>query len=119
MSDSGSGYSQQDPEDSASDWAARQFQITRTLARVRTMVLVKVTAIHGGAGAIASPGTVTVQPLVKLIDGQGNSSSHGTINNIPVFRVGGGKNVVICDPLVGDIGWMAVADRDSSAVKAN
>lgn len=117
MSDS--GYSQQDPEDSASDWAARQFQINQILARVRTMVLVKVTAIKGGAGAIASPGTVTVQPLVKLIDGQGNSSSHGPINNIPVFRVGGGTNAVICDPVVGDIGWMAVADRDSSSVKAN
>lgn len=113
---SGSGYTQQDPEDSASDFAARQFQINQTLARVRTMVLVKVMAIAGGAGAIAAPGTVNVQPLVKIIDGQGNVSSHGTIFNIPVFRLGGGTNAVICDPVVGDVGWMAVADRDSSVV---
>lgn len=113
-----SGYSQQDPDDGASDFAARQFQIDQTLARVRSMVLVKVTAIQGGAGAIASPGTVTVQPLVKMLDGQGNATSHGTIYAIPVFRLGGGANAVICDPVVGDIGWMAVADRDISAVKA-
>lgn len=119
MSSTGSAYSQQDPDDSASDFMARQFQINQTLARVRTMVLVAVTGITGGAGAIAAPGTVSVQPLVKLIDGQGNTSSHGIINNIPVFRLGGGSNAVICDPVVGDIGWMAVADRDISAVKAN
>lgn len=111
-------YTQQDPDDSASDFAARQFQINQTLARVRTMVLVQVKAIGGGAGAIASPGTVNVQPLVKIIDGAGNVTSHGTINNIPVFRLGGGTNAIICDPVVGDIGWMAVADRDSSVVKS-
>lgn len=119
MTSTGSAYSQQDPEDSASDFAARQFQINQTLARTRTMVLVQVMSISGGGGAIASPGTVNVQPLVKMIDGQGNTSSHGLINNIPVFRLGGGSNAVIIDPVVGDIGWMAVADRDISAVKSN
>lgn len=111
-----SGYSQQDPADSADDWSARQFQINQRLARVRTMVLVKVTAIKDGAGAIAAPGTVNVQPLVKMIDGQGSVTSHDSIFNIPVFRLGGGKNAVICDPVVDDIGWMAVCDRDSSVV---
>lgn len=118
MTDSGSGYSHQDPEDSSSDYALRQFQIDRTLARVRTMVLVKVISVKGGAGAIAKPPMVAVQPLVKLIDGQGNSSSHGTINNVPVFRYGAGTFAVICDPIVGDIGWCAIADRDISAVKS-
>lgn len=111
-----SGYTQQDPEDSASDWAARQFQINQTLAHVRTMALVKVMGIAGGAGAIAAPGTVNVQPLVKIVDGDNNASSHGTIYNIPVYRFGGGDGAIICDPAEGDIGWMAVADRDSSVV---
>lgn len=113
-----SGYSQQDPTDSASDWSQRQFQINQTLSRVRTMVLVEVMAVTGGGGAIASPPTVNVKPLVKIVDGQGNVSSHGIIQNIPVFRLGGGNGAVILDPVKGDIGWMAVADRDISVVKS-
>lgn len=116
LMETSSNYTQQDPDDSASQFAARQFQINRTLTRVRTMVLVKVVAISGGAGAIASPGTVNVQPLVKIVDGQNNVSSHGVIQNVPVYRLGGGNNAIICDPVVGDIGWMAIADRDSSVV---
>lgn len=119
MSNTDGGYSQQDPEDSASDYAARQFQIDQTLARVRTMVLVKVAAATGGAGAIAAPGTVNVQPLVQMADGQGNVTDHGTIFNIPVFRLASKWGAVIMDPVVGDIGWMAVADRDISSVKNN
>jgi hypothetical protein len=112
----GSGYSQQGPANSASDWAARQFQIWQTLSRVRTMVMVQVTAVNGGNGAIAAPPTVSVKPLVKIVDGQGNTSSHGTINNVPVFRLGSKFGSVILDPEVGDVGVMAIADRDSSVV---
>lgn len=111
-----SAFSQQDPEDSASEFAFHQFKINRTLARVRTMVMVEVMGVTGGAGAIAKPGTVNVKPLVKVVDGNNNVSSHGTIMNIPVFRYGSGNGAVICDPVVGDKGWMAVADRDSSVV---
>lgn len=115
-SSSTSGYSQLDPEDSATEWSARQFQINQTLSRIRTMVMVEVMGITGGAGAIAKPGTVNVRPLVKIVDGNNNVSSHGTIMNIPVHRYGSGNGAVICDPVVGDKGWMAVADRDSSVV---
>jgi hypothetical protein len=111
-----SAFSQQDPDDSASEFAFLQFKINRTLARVRTMVIVRVMGITGGGGAIAKPGTVNVQPLVKIVDGNNNVSSHGTIMNIPVFRYGSGNGAVICDPVEGDKGWMAVADRDSSVV---
>lgn len=111
-----SNYTQQDPEDAASAFASSQFQINQTLAKVRTMVIVQVMSVTGGAGAIAAPATVSVKPLVKIVDGNGNASSHGSINNIPVFRYGSGNGAVICDPVVNDIGWMAVADRDSSVV---
>jgi hypothetical protein len=82
------------------------------------MVLVQVTAVNGGAGAVAAPGTVSVKPLVKIIDGQGNTSSHDSINNIPVYRLGSKFGSIIVDPEVGDVGWMAVADRDSSVVNS-
>jgi hypothetical protein len=112
-----SGYSQQGPDDSASDWALRQLQINQILARVRTMVLCQVTKITPGEGSPPPPGTVSVIPLVKIIDGQGNVSSHDSIQNIPVWRVGSGDGQIICDPKVNDIGWLAVSDRDISVVK--
>lgn len=112
------GYGQQDPDTNASDYAARQFQIDQTLSQVRTIVLVKVMATTAN-GSVAAPGTVNVQPLTNMLDGQGNSTQHGTINNIPILRIGGGSGGLISDPVVGDIGVMAVCDRDISAVKTS
>lgn len=109
-----SNFTQQDPEDGSDEWLARQFQIDQTLAHIRTIVQVKVIAVQGGG--VGKPPTVTVQPLVKIIDGQNNVTSHGQINNIPVTRIGCGNGSIIADPIVGDVGWMAVGDRDNSVV---
>nr|WP_250135685.1 hypothetical protein [Escherichia coli] len=43
---------------------------------------------------------------------------HEVIYNIPVWRLQGGGNAVIMPPHVGDIGFLAICDRDISAVKA-
>jgi hypothetical protein len=112
-----SNYTQQDPEDGSDDWLARQFQIDRALANVRTIVQVEVMSVMGGG--VGAPPTVSVKPVVKVVDGQNNVTSHGTINNIPVTRVGCGNGSVICDPVAGDVGWMAIADRDSSVVQSS
>lgn len=114
---SSSNYTQQDPADSASEYASRQYQIDQTLAHVRTIVQVKVLSVSGGGAS--APATVSVQPLVKIVDGNGNVSSHGTINNIPVSRIGSGNGAIVVDPVVGDTGWMAIADRDSSVVQSS
>jgi hypothetical protein len=115
MADSG-GYSQQDPEDSASGYRSRQFQIERSIARIRTIMPVRVMAVAAGAGAIAAPGTVNVLPLVKIIDGAGRVSSHETVFNVPVWRVQCAWGSLIVDPVVDDIGIVLVADRDISSV---
>jgi hypothetical protein len=109
-----SNFSQQDPEDSADDWLGRQFQIDQSLAHVRTIVQVVVMSVSGGG--VGAPPTVGVKPLVKIVDGQNNATSHGVINNIQVSRVGCGSGSIIADPVVGDVGWLAVSDRDSSVV---
>jgi hypothetical protein len=63
---------------------------------------------------------VVVQPLVNMLDGQGNSQSHGNINNIPYVRMQGGSNgAVISDPVAGDMGLLLVSDRDISAVQSS
>ena len=70
------------------------------------------------AGGITPAGVVAVQPMVNQIDGRGNQLPHGTIYNLPYFRLQGGANAVIIDPAVGDIGLSVICDRDISSVKA-
>jgi hypothetical protein len=53
-----------------------------------------------------------------MLDGAGNSFSHGIIVQLPVFRLQGGKNAIIIDPVVGDIGLAIFCDRDISSVVA-
>jgi hypothetical protein len=110
-------YGQQGTFDGTSDHNVIEFIVRQMLGRVRTGVPVKVIAVHGG-GVGPAP-TVDVQVLVNQIDGVGNQTPHGTIFGIPVLRIQGGANAVICDPVANDIGWLSIGDRDISAVKAN
>lgn len=112
------GFGQQDPNDSSSDFNKTAFLVNQIVARLDTMKLVQVVAVHGGAGAVAAAGTVDVLPLVNQIDGQGNSTPQGTVFGLPWSRMQGGQNAVICDPQAGDIGWVVAADRDISSVKS-
>ncbi len=91
------------------------FIVTQMMAQMETMRLVEVHAVHGN-GTYAKPGTVDVLPLVQQIDGQGNVNSHGTVYGLPWFRVQGGGYAIICDPKVGDVGYVVCANRDSSTV---
>lgn len=119
MSDTSSfGYGQQDPNDSASDFNVITFIVRQMMARMSTMKLVRVTAVHSN-GAVAAAGTVDVMPLVNQIDGSGNATPQGQVYGLPWYRLQGGANAVICDPQVGDIGYVVCSDRDISSVKAN
>jgi len=113
----GNVWGQQHTNDDSTDYNAMSFTIRQHLAEVRTAVPVKVMAVTGGG--VGKPPTVDVQVTVNMTDGQGNSSQHETIFGIPVARVQGGGNAIICDPVAGDCGYVVCADRDISAVKAN
>jgi len=117
MADGSAG--QQSLSDNGSEFNALSFLVQQALGRVRTSVPVKVIAVHQGAGALAPAGTVDVHPLVNMLDGQGNATPHGTIFGLTYFRLQGGTNAIIIDPVVGDIGIGIICDRDISAVKAN
>lgn len=86
---------------------------TQFMGAVWTMMPVQVTAVDTDAQ------TVSVLPLVKQMDGQGQTTSHDPINGIPFWRLQGGISGVITDPAVDDIGICIFAQRDISAVKAN
>lgn len=106
------GYGQQDPSDSADEHNARDFHILARLARVSTLKLVKVMAVDTDAF------TVDVQIMVNQLDGQNNSTPHGTINAVPYLYFQCGNGAIIADPVIGDKGLMGCCDRDISAVLA-
>lgn len=103
----------QDLGSDSGDFAAQQFQIEQALGRIRTGGMVKVISVTPGGRT----GRISVQPLVSQVDGIGNTTPHGVINNLIYFRLQGGASAVIIDPVVGDVGWAAFADRDISSVK--
>jgi hypothetical protein len=108
---------QANPFSDATDFNAVQFMIAAALAKLQTVSVVEVMAVHGGG--VAPTGTVDVKVLVNLMTGNRTAIPHGTIYNVPFVRTQGGTNAVICDPVVGDIGMAAFASRDISAVKAS
>lgn len=117
MSPTDSAIGQATPTNSANPFAAMSFVIRQHLSGVRTAVLVIVEAVSNDGG-VEPVGTVDVRPLVKKVDGIGNTVGCGTVFSLPYLRLQGGVNAVILDPQVGDIGLAVVADRDGSAVVA-
>lgn len=117
MSDTTFGYGHETPNDSGSDYRSVLFLARQVVAKISTMTPVKVLAVTAGAGTPPAAGTVDVQPLISQIDGNGYGTPHGTVHGIPWSRIQGGKNAIICDPVVGDIGFIVAASRDMSKVK--
>ncbi len=62
-------------------------------------------------------GFVSVKPMLYRIGADNNNLELGEIHNVPYYRIQGGKNAVICDPQVGDIGFCVFATRDTSLLK--
>lgn len=113
------GYGQQDPFSATSDFAVIAFVARQLMNRLDIMKLVKVTKVTGGGATLGAAGTVDVELLVNQIDSAGNAVASGTVYGLPYFRLQGGKNAVIMEPKVDDIGFVICADRDISAVKSS
>ena len=77
--------------------------------------LVQVTAIRGSAPNLV----VDVIPLVTRTDPSGATIQNSEIFNVPVFRLQRGMSAVIMNPVAGDIGMIAVCDRDNSIARAS
>ena len=103
--------------DDGSHFNRLRFNVREMLSRVRTAIMVEVIACTSD-GALAPAGRVSVQPMVNQVDGNGNSVPHGIINGLLYFRLQGGANAIIMDPVPGDKGLAVFCDRDISVVKA-
>lgn len=92
------------------------FAIQQALVRMQTATLVRVVSCTN-SGGVSEVGFVDVLPMVHQIDGEGKSTPHTTVHNLPYLRIQGGANAVIIDPEPGDIGIAVFASRDISKVK--
>lgn len=104
------------PSDFDSEQNGLNFAIQQATLKLQTALPVRVMAVRNAG--LAPVGQVDIQVLVDMVDGQGNTVQHGTISNVPYFRLQGGTNAVIVDPSQGDIGMACFCSRDISAVKS-
>lgn len=110
-------YGVQTTGDSASETNALMFMVQRMLAKIRTIDLVTVVSCSN-TGGVSPVGTVNVIPLVNQMTGNRVAVPHGTIYNLPYFRIQGGLSAVILDPKAGDVGLAAFCARDTSSVQS-
>lgn len=109
MAPQGYGYLQ--PSDSVGPYNPTRFIVQQALGRVRTLMLAQVKAV--------GTGTVDVQPLVSMVDSQGNAVPHGIIHGCPYLEMRAGNSAIVVVPVIGDVGLIAICDRDSSAAVAS
>lgn len=96
----------------------QSYIINQFLLRARTATLVQVESVTNDGG-VSEVGYVDVKILVQRTDSLGNITDSRIVYNVPYFRLQGGRDAIILDPNVGDIGLACIADRDISAVKAS
>lgn len=77
--------------------------------------LAKVLKVYGEAPNLV----VDVLPLVSKLDKTGAVIGSAPVYSVPVWRLQRGSSAVIMDPVVGDIGLIAVCDRDTTIARAN
>ncbi len=100
------------PQDTSSEANAQQFLMHQFLMGKAFITLSLVTAVND------SGEVVSVKPMVDGFTGGGDRIPSGVISGVPVWRLQRGASAVIMPPVVGDIGLIAICDRDITAVKA-
>lgn len=101
-----------------SDHNQHRFQTEQVMGENRFHFIAKIVKVYN-RNSLTKRCTVDIQPIVKLSDGSGKTSSHGIIYGIPVPRNQSGDSVIINDPQVGDVANFSVLDRDHSSSQAN
>lgn len=79
------------------------------------MEIAQVVDVRGDAPNLV----VDVMPLLSRQNRSGDPVSNSTLYDLPVWRLQRGGSAIIMDPVVGDVGLIAVCDRDTTLVRAN
>lgn len=100
------------PQDTTTETNAQQFLMRQFLMGKAFITLALVIKVS------ESGEVVSVKPMVEGFTGSGDLIPNSVIHGIPVWRLQRGASAVIMPPVVGDIGLIAICDRDITAVKA-
>ena len=100
------------PQDTSSEANAQQFLMHQFLMGKAFITIALVTSVND------SGEVVSVKPMVDGFTGGGDRIPAGVISGVPVWRLQRGASAVIMPPIEGDIGLIAICDRDITAVKA-
>lgn len=103
------------PGGNSNDAESFKFVFDKLLNGKFFLELAMVTKVSGEAPNLV----VDVMPLVTQTDHTGAMIKNSPIYNVPVFRLQRGSSAIIMNPVPGDIGVIAVCDRDTSLVRAN
>lgn len=98
-----------------SDAESLQYVFKKLLSGAFFIELVTVLEMRGTAPNLV----VDVLPLVTRTDPSGAIIDNSPIYNIPVFRLQRGGSAIIMNPMPGDIGMIAICDRDNSLAREN
>ncbi len=99
------------PHDTSVEANAQQFLMRKFLMGKAFITLAIVTYVSEDGGF------VSVKPMVEGFTGAGDLIPNADIHGVPVWRLQRGGSAVIMPPVVGDIGLIAICDRDISAIK--
>lgn len=100
------------PQDTSSDAGLQAFLFQRMLMSNAFITIALVTEVS------ESGDQVSVKPMVEGFTGSGDRIPKTEIYGVPVWRLQRGASAVIMPPVVGDIGMIAICDRDISGIKA-
>lgn len=103
------------PNANTGDADAFAFNFNKLLAGHYFIEPVKVISISGTAPNIV----LDVMPLVMQQDPTGNPIENNALYNVPLWRHQRGNSAIIMDPVVGDIGLIAVCDKDTTLVRTS
>jgi len=99
------------PEDTTTDSNAQKHLMRQYLMGQAFITLAVVQKVN------ESGDIVSVRPMVDGFTGGGDRIPNGIIHGVPVWRLQRGASAVIMPPIAGDIGLIAICDRDITSVK--
>ncbi|MCU5775131.1 Gp138 family membrane-puncturing spike protein [Erwiniaceae bacterium BAC15a-03b] len=99
------------PEDTTAD-ANAQNHLMRQFLMGQAFITLAVVTKADDNGEV-----VSVKPIVDGFTGNGDRITNEPIHGVPVWRLQRGASAVMMPPIAGDIGLIAMCDRDITAVK--
>lgn len=98
-----------------SDAESLSYIFKKLLSEASFIEIAIVTAVRGEAPNLV----VDVKPLVTQLNQSKEMIPNSEVYSIPVFRLQRGGSAIIMNPVPGDIGFIAMCDRDTSLARAN